>query len=64
MSLLSDAFAMTKKVLLLSENLDRLTEESRQLSRSVIDHEHRLIRIETLIEVSGAKRTRHRLPGE
>jgi hypothetical protein len=64
MSLIADAFAMTKKVLLLSENLDRLTEESRQLSRTVIDHERRLIRIETMIELSGGKRPRNRLPSE
>ena len=63
MSLLSDAFAMTKKVLLVSENLDRLSEESRQLSRNVMDHEHRLIRIETVLEVS-QHASRRTLPGK
>jgi hypothetical protein len=63
MSLLSDAFAMTKKVLLVSENLDRLSEESRQLSRTVMDHEHRLIRIETVLEMSRHSPF-HTLPGK
>jgi len=63
MSLLSDAFAMTKKIVLVSENLDRLTEESRQLSRTVVDHEHRLIRIETVLEVS-QHTSRRTLPGK
>ena len=63
MSMLTDAFAMTKKVLLVSDNVDRLTEEARQLSRTVMDHERRLIRIETMIELSG-KQARPVLPPE
>lgn len=63
MSVLSDSFTMTKKILLLSENVDRLTEEGRQLSRTVRDHEHRLIRIETMIELSGSQQ-RRALPSE
>jgi hypothetical protein len=63
MSLLSDAFSTTKKILLVSENLDRLTEESRQLTRTVTDHEHRLIRIETMIEMTPRSSNRT-LPGK
>jgi hypothetical protein len=52
MSLLSDALAATKKILLVSEELDRLSEDCKILSRAVTDHEHRLIRIETTLEIA------------
>lgn len=52
MSLLSDALAATKKIFLVSEELDRLSEDVRELSRAVADHEGRLIRIETMIEMT------------
>ena len=62
MSLLADAFATTKKILLVSEELNRLSEDTKLLSRTVTDHEHRLIRIETTIEI--AQRTSYlTLPG-
>lgn len=62
MTLLADAFATTKKILLVSEELDRLSEETKALSRTVADHEGRLIRIETTIDIAqrGSKLT---LPG-
>lgn len=62
MSLLSDAFATTKKIILVSEELDRLSEDTKALAHAVTDHEHRLIRIETTIEIAqrGPGRT---LPG-
>jgi hypothetical protein len=62
MSLLSDAFATTKKILLVSEELNRLSEDTKALARAVTDHEHRLIRIETTIQIaqSGSHLT---LPG-
>jgi len=63
MSLLSDAFATTKKILLVSEELGRLREDCNALSAKVTDHEHRLIRIETMIEMS-AKPSRRSLPGK
>ncbi|HXE07529.1 MAG TPA: hypothetical protein VN612_06515 [Acidobacteriaceae bacterium] len=52
MSLLSDALATTKKIFLVSEELDRLSEDVRELARAVADHEGRLIRIETMIEMT------------
>ncbi len=62
MSLLADAFATTKKILLVSEELNRLSEETKALSRTLTDHEGRLIRIETTIEI--AQRGSHlTLPG-
>jgi hypothetical protein len=63
MSLLSDALATTKKILLVSEELDRLSEDTRSLARTVTDHEHRLIRIETTIEIA-QRTTRRTLPGK
>lgn len=62
MSLLSDAFATTKKSFLVSEELNRLSEDAKALSRTVTDHEHRLIRLETMIELSQRSR-RKTLPG-
>jgi len=52
LSLLSDALATTKKIFLVSEELDRLSEDVRELARAVADHEGRLIRIETMIEMT------------
>jgi hypothetical protein len=62
MSLLSDAFATTKKILLVSEELSRLTGDSKELAHTVTDHEHRLIRIETTLEIA-KKMSRRTLPG-
>ncbi len=62
MSLLSDAFATTKKILLVSEELNRLSEDSKELARTVTDHEHRLIRIETTMDIAKMI-SRRSLPG-
>jgi len=53
----------TKKVLLVVDDIKRLTKDCDALSTKVADHEHRLIRIETMIELSG-RRSRRVLPGE
>lgn len=53
MSLLTDALAATKKIVLVGEELDRLSEDVKELSRAVAEHEGRLIRIETMIEMTG-----------
>ncbi len=62
MTLLTDALATTKKILLVSEELDRISEDLKSLSGAVADHERRLIRMETVIEIakSGARLS---LPG-
>lgn len=62
MTLLSDALAATKKILLVSEELNRLSEDSKELARTVTDHEHRLIRLETTLEIA-KKLSRRNLPG-
>lgn len=52
MSLLSDALATTRKILLVSEELHRLSDDVKELSRAVADHEGRLIRMETIVEMA------------
>jgi hypothetical protein len=63
-SALSEVLSATKKVLLVTEDIKRLSEETESLARKVTDHEHRLIRIETMIEMTGNKRPRLVRPGE
>ena len=63
MSLLADAFATTKKILLVSEELNRLSEDSRSLARTVSDHEHRLIRLETTVDLA-LRSSLRKLPGK
>jgi hypothetical protein len=63
MSTLGEILAATKKALLVTEDLQRLARDCEALTRKVVDHEHRLIRIETMIEMGG-KRPRRSLPSE
>jgi hypothetical protein len=63
MSALSEVIAATKKVLLVTDDIKRLSHECDVLATKVADHEHRLIRIETMIELGG-RRNRRVLPGE
>jgi hypothetical protein len=62
MSLLADAFATTKKILLVSEELNRLSEDTKTLARTVADHEHRLIRLETTVDLALRGSRRRGLP--
>jgi hypothetical protein len=63
MSTFGEVLEATKKVLLVVDDIKRLTKDCDALSTKVADHEHRLIRIETMIELSG-RRSRRVLPGE
>jgi hypothetical protein len=63
MSTAGDIFSIVKKIILVSEDLDRLSSETRALSDDVRDHEARLIRIETTLDFA-SKRSRLILPGE
>jgi hypothetical protein len=56
MSLLSEVIRYGKDIVLLGERVDSLVAERKQTSRRLEDHERRLIRIETLIEFSQARR--------
>jgi hypothetical protein len=63
-STLSELLTATKNILLVTEDIKRLTQETESLASKVASHEHRLIRIETMIEMSGSRRPRRVLPGE
>lgn len=63
MSTLGEVLAATKKILLVTDDIKRLSEESEELSEKVADHEHRLIRIETIIEMT-PRRSHRTLPGK
>lgn len=63
MSTLTDVLAATKKILLITEDMKRLTDSTDALSAQVEDHEHRLIRIETIIEMT-PRRSNRTLPGK
>lgn len=56
MSLLSEVIKYGKDIVLLGERVDTLVAERKELSKRLEDHERRLIRIETLIEFSQARR--------
>ena len=62
MSTLSEVLAATKKILLVTDDIKRLSADSEALSNKVADHEHRLIRLETIIEMT-PRRSRRTLPG-
>lgn len=63
MSTASDIFSVLKKIILVSEDLDRLSKEIDRISEGLRDHEARLIRIETALDFA-SKRSRLILPGE
>ena len=56
MSLLSEVLKYGKDIVLLSERVDSLVGERKDMVKRLEDHERRLIRIETLIEFSQARR--------
>ena len=56
MSLLSEIIRYGKDIVLLGERVDALIAEHKQTSSRIADHERRLIRIETLIELSQSPR--------
>ena len=62
MSTATDVLGAVKKVLLVSEDVARLNAKVEELSRQVTDHEHRLIRLETLMQLA-AQPHRIILPG-
>jgi len=56
MSLLAEVIKYGKDIVLLGERVDALVTERKEVSTRLEDHERRLIRIETLIELSQARR--------
>ena len=56
MSLLSEVIKYGKDIVLLGERMDALMAERKETIARLEDHERRLIRIETLIELSQSRR--------
>ena len=54
MSWISDTFAGMKRIIQLDSDVERLRQAVEKIDTAVTDHEKRLIRIETLIELSRA----------
>ncbi len=57
MSWLNDLGENLKKIVLMEYKIDQLGEEVRNLRTDVLDHQTRLVRIETMIEMA---QSRHR----
>jgi thioredoxin-like negative regulator of GroEL len=58
MSAIKDAIAAMKEVILLSEKVERAGELLSDVSKELRDHDRRLVRLETLIEVAKASQGR------
>ena len=58
MSLYDDVKRTLRSLLLFEERLDRILERMTAQERTLADHEKRLIRIETLIELAREERRR------
>jgi hypothetical protein len=56
MSLIAEVIKYGKDIVLLSERVDALVAGKRETTARLEDHERRLIRIETLIEISQSRR--------
>ncbi|MEO0436582.1 MAG: hypothetical protein AAF098_06720 [Pseudomonadota bacterium] len=52
MSAVGDAIAGIKQALLLTEKVDRVAKELETVALELRDHDRRLVRIETMIEVT------------
>lgn len=61
MSVLDRVLTGVKDVLLLREDVSRLSRDQIELKNDVLDHEKRLIRIETMVEMT-ARTSQRRLP--
>jgi len=56
MSLIAEVIKYGKDIILLGERVDALMAGRKDITARLEDHERRLIRIETLIEISQARR--------
>ena len=57
MSTLKDVMSAMKEVLLLTDKVDRAGTVLSEMSSELRDHDRRLIRLETMVEVSKIQRT-------
>ena len=51
MSIIKDAIASMKEVILISEKVERVGDVLSELSKEVRNHNDRLVRLETIIEI-------------
>jgi hypothetical protein len=56
MSVLSQVLTYGKEVILLTERVDQLLEDRKDLITKIEDHEKRLVRIETIMEFAARQR--------
>jgi hypothetical protein len=56
MSVLSEVLRYGKEVVLLTERVDQLLQDRKALMSRLEDHEHRLVRIETILEFASRQR--------
>ena len=64
MSVFDRVLTGVKDVLLIREEVSRLARDQIELKTGVLDHEKRLIRIETMVEMTGRGGARRRLPND
>lgn len=64
MSLTDNFVSAAKQILLATENIKRLDEKVHRLADDVSGIDHRLVRIETFIEMGQRPPRRRSLPGE
>ncbi len=53
MSAIKEAVSAMREILLLTDKVDRVGSLLSELSKELRDHDRRLVRLETLVEVSG-----------
>jgi hypothetical protein len=59
MSLWTDLKDGVRKVILMEDRLERMSIEQKTIAAQIVDHDRRLVRIETMIEMSrGAEQRR------
>ena len=56
MSVLKDAIAAMKEVLTLTERVERTGGMLSEISRELRDHDRRLVRLETMVEIAQSQR--------
>lgn len=62
MSAIKDAIAAMKEVLMLTDRVDRAGDLLSEISHELRDHDRRLVRLETLVEV--AQGSQRQFPGK
>lgn len=64
MSVVKDAIVAMKEVLLLSEKVERAGGALSDISKELRDHDRRLVRLETIVEIAKVQGNQGKLPRE